>query len=71
VGLEHRIDITSHAGSIVSQGHGGAANDEYVCDYAPAGQSLPKRGEGSLDLCPAKQNVIRPGHAASRSLADR
>ena len=27
--------------------------------------------QGSLDLCPAKQNVIRPGHAASRSLADR
>src|SRR6478736_8833920 len=34
VGLEHRIDITSHARGIVSQSHGGAADDEYVCDDA-------------------------------------
>ena len=69
--LEHRVDITSHAGSIVGQGHGGAANDEYISYDTPAGQALAKRSEGSLDLCPAKQNIIRPGHAASRSLADR
>lgn len=71
MGLEHGIDITSHAGSVVGQGHGGAADDEYIRDDAPAGQALAKRVEGSLDLCAAKQNVIRPGHAASRSLADR
>jgi hypothetical protein len=71
LGLEHRIDITSHARSIVSQSHGGAADDEYVCDDAPADQALPERGESPLDLGPAKQNVIRLGHAASRSLADR
>jgi len=71
VGLEHRIDITSHARSIISQSHGGAADDEYVSDDAPADQALPERGKSPLDLCPAKQNVIRLGHAASRSLADR
>ena len=69
--LEHRVDITSHAGGIVGQGHGGTADDEYVCNDAPAGQALAKRSKGSLDLCPAEQNVIWPGHAASRSLADR
>ena len=47
VGLEHRVDITSHAGSIVGPGHGGAANDEYICDDIPAGQALAKRSEGS------------------------
>ena len=71
VWLEHRTHITSHAGSVVGQGHGGAANDEYICNDTPAGQALAKRSEGSLDLCTAKQNVIRPGHGASRSLADR
>ena len=71
VGLEHRIDITSHACGIVSQSHGGAADDEYVCDDARRTQALPERGESPLDLGPAKQNVIRLGHAASRSLADR
>jgi hypothetical protein len=43
----------------------------HVGDDAPAGQALAKRGEGSLDLRPAEQNVIRRGHAASRSLTDR
>jgi hypothetical protein len=57
VWLEYRIDVTSHAGSIVGQGQG-AANDEYICDDTPAGQALAKRSERSLDLCPAKQNVI-------------
>jgi len=37
VWLEHRVDITSHAGGIVGQGHGGAANDEYICDDTPGG----------------------------------
>ena len=44
MGLEHRIDITSHARGIVGQSHGGAADDEYVCDDAPADQALPERG---------------------------
>src|SRR5580658_2384941 len=68
---EHGVDITGHAGSIVGQGHGGAADDEYIGDDASAGQALAKCSEGSLDLCPAEQNVIRPSHAASRSLTDR
>jgi hypothetical protein len=51
VGLEHRIDITSHARSIVSQSYGGVANNEYVCDDAPADQALPERGES---LCVPK-----------------
>lgn len=68
---EYGVDITSHAGSIVGQGHGGAADDEYISDHAPADKAVAKRSEGSLDLCPAKQNIVRPGHAASRSLADR
>ncbi len=57
--------------SVIGQGHRGTANDEHVRYDAPAGQALPKRREGSLDLCPAKENVTRLGHAASRSLADR
>ena len=52
-------------------GHRGTANDEHVCYDAPAGQALPQCCEGSLDLCPAKEDVTRFGHAASRSLADR
>jgi hypothetical protein len=71
VWLEHGIDVASHASGVIGQGHGGTANDEHVRYDAPAGQALPERREGSLDLCPAKENVIRPGHAASRSLADR
>src|SRR5579863_1905793 len=71
VWLEHGIDITSHASSVVSQGHRGAPHDEHVRHDAPAGQAIAERREGSLDLCPAKQNVARFGHAASRSLADR
>ena len=68
---EHGIDITSHAGSVIGHGHSGAADNEYIGDDAPAGQALAERGKGSHDLCPAKQNFIRPGHAASRSLTDR
>jgi len=68
---EHGVDITSHAGSIIGQGHGGAADDEYIGDDTPAGQALAKRCESSLDLRPAEKNVIRPAHAASRSLTDR
>ena len=68
---EHGVDITSHASSIVGQGHGGATHNEYIGNDTPADKAVPKGGEGSLDLCPAKKNVIRPGHAASRSLADR
>jgi hypothetical protein len=49
----------------------GVFGKDNVCDDAPADQALPERGESPLELCPAKQNVIRLGHAASRSLADR
>jgi hypothetical protein len=68
---EHGVDITSHAGSIVGPGHGGASDDEYIVDDIPPGQAIAKRGESSLDLRPAQQNVIRPAHAASRSPTDR
>jgi len=42
-----------------------------IGDDTPAGQAFAKRSKGPLDFCPAEQNVIRPGHAASRSLADK
>jgi hypothetical protein len=69
VWLEHGIDIASHAGSVL--GHGGAAHDEYISEDTPADKALAKRGEGSLDLRRAKQNVIPVWSRASRSLADR
>jgi hypothetical protein len=34
---EHGVDTPSHAGSVVCQGHRGAADDEYIGDDAPAG----------------------------------
>ena len=69
VRLEHRIDITSHARSVVGHGHRGTANHKHVRYDSPSGQPLPKRREGSFDLFPAKEDVTRLGHAASRSLA--
>lgn len=68
---EYCVDIASHAGSAVGQGHSGTADDKYIGYGAPADQALAKRGEGLLDLCPAEKNMIRPAHAASRSLAER
>jgi hypothetical protein len=56
---EHGIDITSHAGSVIGHGHSGAADNEYIGDDAPAGQALAERGEGSLDLGPAKQTLAK------------
>src|SRR5580693_10709155 len=37
----------------------------------PGGPGAPERRKGSLDLCPAKENVTRLGHAASRFLAEQ
>jgi hypothetical protein len=56
--LEHRIDIAGDAGSVVSQGHSGAAHDEYVCHDASANEALTQRGECPFKLCPA--NDCRP-----------
>jgi hypothetical protein len=54
---EHGIDITSHASSVISQGHRSTAHDEHIRHDAPAGQALAERREGSLDLCPAEENI--------------
>jgi hypothetical protein len=69
--LEHRIDIAGDAGSVVSQGHSGAAHDEYVCHDASANEALTQRGECPFKLCPAKEDTVSLAHAASRSLADK
>jgi hypothetical protein len=71
VWLEHRIDVTGHASGVVSLSHGGPANQEDIRHDATTGQALAERRERSLDVCPAEENVIRFGHAASKSLADR
>lgn len=52
---EYCVDIASHAGSAVGQGHSGTADDKYIGYGAPADQALAKRGEGLLDLCPAER----------------
>ena len=70
VRLEHRIDIAGDPGSVVSQGHGGAAHDEYVCHDASANEALTQRGECPFKLRPAKEDTVSLAHAASRSLAD-
>ena len=67
--LEHRIDIAGDAGSVVSQGHSGAAHDEYVCHHAPANEALTQRGECLFKFRPAEEDTVGIAHAASRSLA--
>jgi hypothetical protein len=69
--LEHRIDIAGDAGSVVGQGHSGAAQYEYVCHDASADETLTQRGECPFKLCPAEEDTVGLAHAASRSLADR
>jgi hypothetical protein len=69
--LEHRIDITGDAGSVVGQGHSGAAHNEYVRHDASADEALTERGECPFKLCPAEEDAVGLAHAASRSLADR
>src|SRR5208282_362813 len=71
VWLEHRIDIACDACSVVSQRHRGAAHDENICHDSPADKALAQGGECPFKLCPAKENVVRLAHAASRSLADK
>ena len=65
------VDVTGHAGGVVGQGHGGAADYEDVRDDTPAGQALAQSGEGAFHLGPAEEDVVSVGHAASRSWADR
>jgi hypothetical protein len=73
---EHGVDVTGHAGSIVGQGHGGAAYNEYICDDNPAGKALAKRGESSLDLCRTERHPGRsrglqiPGRQVNAMLAE-
>ena len=69
--LEHRIDIAGDAGSVVSQGHSGAAHDEYVRHDASADEALAQRGECPFKLCPAEEDIVGLAHAASRSLANK
>ena len=58
--LEHRIDIAGDAGSVVSQGHSGAAHDEYVCHDASANEALTQRGECPFKLCPGQRGYCQP-----------
>jgi len=62
--LEQRIDVAGDAGSVVSQGHSGAAHDEYVCHDAPANEALAQRGKCPFKLCPAKEDTVGLAHAA-------
>src|ERR1700685_668034 len=55
--LEHRIDIAGDAGSVVGQGHSGAAHHEYVWHDASANEALTQRGECPFKLCPAKDDA--------------
>jgi hypothetical protein len=71
VRLEHRIGIAGDAGSVVGQGHSGAARNEYACHGASANEALTQRGECPFKLCPAKEDTVGLAHAASRSLADK
>jgi hypothetical protein len=68
---EPRIDISGHAGGIISQGHGSTAHDEYVRDDTPAGKTLAQGRESPLQFCPAEEDIVSLAHAASRSRADR
>ena len=54
VGHEKRVDIASHAGGIIGEGHRGSADDEHVGDYAPAHQAVPESSERSFELCPVE-----------------
>jgi hypothetical protein len=68
---EHRIDVARDPASVVSQRHGGTADDEHVRDDTPRCETLAQRRESPLKLGPAEENPLSIAHAASRSLADR
>src|ERR1700722_10334009 len=70
-GLNIASTSRGDAASVVSQGHSGAAHDEYVCHDASADEALAQRGECPFKLCPAEEDTVGLAHAASRSLADK
>jgi hypothetical protein len=39
-GTKVAVNVASHAGGVVGQGHGGTADDEHIGDDTPAGQAL-------------------------------
>jgi hypothetical protein len=49
----------------------GATHDEYVGENTPPGKTLPQSSDGPLKFCPAKKDIDRLAHAASRSRAER
>jgi hypothetical protein len=56
--LEHRIDIAGDAGSVVGQGHSGAAHNEYVCHDASADEALTQAACGPQ----LEDHLHRPFH---------
>jgi azurin len=61
------VDVTGDARGVLGQGHGSAADHEYVRDDTPAGQALAQGGESAFHLGPAEKDIVSFGHAASRS----
>jgi hypothetical protein len=68
---ESRVNVTSDAGRVIRPRHGSAADYEDVRDDAPAGQAVAQGREGPFKLRPAEEDIVRLGHAAAKSLADR
>ena len=68
---ERGVHITGDARGVVSQGHGGTADNEHVRDNASAGQALAEGSESPFHLGTAQKDIVGLGHAASRSLADK
>lgn len=68
---EPRVNVPGCPGGVIGQGHRGTACHEHVRDDASAGEPLAQGGEGPFELGPAKKDITRIGHAASRSRADR
>jgi hypothetical protein len=65
------IDVAGHSVGIVSQGHRCTTGYKYVGDNTPPGKTLPQGSEGALKFRPAKKDIARIAHAASRSRAER
>jgi len=71
MGDERGVNVASHAGGVVGQGHGGTADHEHIGDDTPALQAIAQGGESAFHLGSAEKDIVGFGHAASRSRADR
>src|SRR5436190_8475068 len=67
VWLEHRIDITGHASSVVSQGHRGTANHEDIRHDATT-DTTPRRTKRSPRAVNARSISARPRRTSSGSV---